>query len=73
MTCFLCKGSMEQGTTTYFADLGTTIIIIKNVPSHKCTQCGNVAYDLSVGERLEQIINSVKNPLAEISVVHYAA
>ena len=50
MTCFFCKGTMEDGTTTHFADLGTCIVIIKSVPCNTCMQCGEVTYNLDVGE-----------------------
>jgi len=72
MTCFFCKGTMKDDTTTHFADLDTCIIIIKNVPCHTCTQCGEVAYGLEVGERLEQIISTLKNSLTEVAIVHYS-
>ena len=72
MTCFFCKGTMEDGTTTYFSDLGSCIIIVKNVPCHICTQCSETVYSLEVGERLEQIVESLKNSLAEVAIVQYS-
>ena len=72
MACFFCKGTMENGTTTHFADLGSCIVITKSVPCHKCTQCGEVAYPLAVGERLEQIINNLKDSLTEVAIVLYS-
>ena len=73
MTCFFCKGEIESGITTYVADLGTSVIIVRNVPCHKCVQCGEKAYSLEVGERLEQIVGSLKNSLTEVAIVHYSA
>lgn len=49
MKCIYCKGNMESD----FTDLKTCVIIIRNVPCYKCKQCGEVAFDFSVGERLE--------------------
>ena len=72
MTCFFCKGTMEESTTTHFTDLGSCIVIAKNVPCHSCTQCGEVAYSLAVGERLEQIIGNLKDSLAEVAIVIYS-
>ena len=72
MVCFFCKGIMKDDTTTHFTDLGSCIIIIKNVPCHTCTQCGEVVYKLDVGERLEQIIDKLKNSLTEVAIVHYS-
>jgi len=63
---------METDTTTYFTDLGSCIVIIKGVPCHKCVQCGEIAYSLEVGERLEQIIDTLKNSLTEVAIIQYS-
>ena len=73
MTCFFCKGDMADSTTAFTATLENTIVIIKNVPCHKCTQCGEVSYSFDVTQRLEKIIDSFKESLSEISVVNYSA
>ena len=73
MTCFFCKGTMQPGHTSHFAEAGNCIIIVKGVPCSKCTQCGEVSYSGSVAVRLEQIITEMKKSLTEIAVVHYSA
>ena len=73
MTCFFCKGQKENSTTTDVTDLGTCIVIIRGVPCHKCTQCGEVTFDLVVGERLESIVDTMRNSITEIAVVQYAS
>ena len=40
----MCKGDMEDRLTTFMVDLGNCIVIVKNVPSHVCKQCGEVSY-----------------------------
>ncbi len=72
MTCFLCKGEMKQGTTTYMEDLGSCIVIIKNVPCNKCSQCGEVSYSGVTVKRIEEIVSQLKNSLTEIAVVNYS-
>lgn len=69
--CFLCKGHLKNELTTFMADFGKCIVIIKNVPSQVCSQCGETSYTDEVAERLEEITNSVRNSLAEIAVVNY--
>ena len=59
MTCILCEGGMVQGTTSDFTDLGTCMVIIKNVPCMKCTQCGEKAFVGATVKRIESIVNSV--------------
>jgi len=72
MRCPFCKGNMVDDITTDFTDLKTSMIIIKNVPCQKCSQCGEVAYDLEVGERLEMIVDSLKDSLMEVAIVKYS-
>ncbi|OUQ56203.1 YgiT-type zinc finger domain-containing protein [Tyzzerella sp. An114] len=72
MTCFMCKGILEDKLTNFIADLENCIIIVKDVPSQVCTQCGEVSYSNDVAKRLEEIINITKNALTEIAVVHYS-
>lgn len=71
MTCFYCKGDMTEATTTYMKDFGKCIVIVKNVPCNKCTQCGEISYNGTVIAQLEKIIAQLENALTEIAVVNY--
>lgn len=71
MTCFLCKGEMKQGSTTHVSEINNKIIIIKNVPCFKCSQCGETVYTGDVVKKLEQIIKDVENALTEIAILNY--
>jgi YgiT-type zinc finger domain-containing protein len=72
MTCFFCKGTMQTESTTHFAQVGACIIVVKNVPCSKCTQCGEVSYSGTVAQRLEQITAELEKSLTEIAVVNYS-
>ena len=73
MTCFMCKGSIKEGFSTFTADMGNCIVVIKNVPSRVCGQCGEASYSNEVARRLEQIIHSLMDSAAaEIAVVSYS-
>ena len=72
MTCFMCKGKLENKLTNYIADLGDTIIIVKDVPSQVCQQCGEVSYSDEVARQLEQIVRTLKSQSMEIVVTHYS-
>ena len=64
---------MKDGFTTDFTDLGSCMIIVKNVPSLVCKQCGEVSYNDKTARRLEQIIHSLTNQTSpEIAVVNYS-
>ena len=73
MICFMCKGTLQDGFSTFTADMDGCIVVIKNVPSRICTQCGEVSYSNEVARRLEQIVHSITNSAsAEIAVVVYS-
>ena len=59
MTCFICKGDVENRQVTHTVDLGNCIVIVKNVPARVCTQCGEVWYSGTVAKQLEKIVNVV--------------
>ena len=71
--CFYCKGEMSEGLTNHMADIDGHFVIIKNVPCHKCSQCGEVSYSGKTVARLEKIIADLEKALTEIAVVEYAA
>jgi len=70
-TCFMCKGHMENKLTTFMVDVGNCIIIVRNVPSQVCTQCGEVSYTDEVAEQLERIVSTLRDSMTEIAVVNY--
>lgn len=70
-TCFLCKGKMEDQLTTFMVDLGNCIVIVRNVLSQVCKQCGEISYTDEVAEQLETIVNNVRSSMTEIAVVNY--
>ena len=71
MNCLMCKGKLESKTTTFMVELDNCIIIIKNVPSQVCRQCGEVSYSDEVAKQLEKLVNSVRNAITEITVINY--
>lgn len=73
MNCFFCTGEMKESVSNYMVDIDGHFIIIKNVPCHKCSQCGEVSYSGSVVARIEKIIERLKEALTEVAVVDYAA
>lgn len=72
MKCLTCKnGSMESSTTTYFADLKSCIIIIKNVPCYKCDQCGEEYFSSSVAEKLDILVDKAEALASELTIMEY--
>lgn len=68
MKCFYCKGEMDNAVTTYMTELKNCIVIIKNVPCFKCSQCGEVSFSGVIAQELEENLYrlTVDNELNDI-------
>ena len=64
-------GVAVKSTTTDVTDLGDCLIIIRNVPCYKCTECNEIMYTGDVIRKLDAIIAKAKQTLNEISVIDY--
>lgn len=73
MKCFSCRGKVEDCFYTDVTDFETCIIIVRGVPRHKCTECGEITYDFNIGLRIEKIVDTLKDSIqGEIAVVQYS-
>ena len=73
MNCFYCKGELQETTTKFIVDIDDCVVIVKNVPAMICKQCGEKSFDDKTMERLEMIVNSVRNSLIrEVAIVEYS-
>jgi YgiT-type zinc finger domain-containing protein len=70
--CFRCKGSVEPKVKTHAVTLDKCVIIVKNVPSYVCRQCGEVYFADEVMQKLEVIIDSLEDIIKEVAIVDYA-
>lgn len=72
MNCFSCKGgNLQKELKTYVANLDACVIIVKNVPSLVCQQCGDVYYTNDVMKQLEKIVDTMENLVKEVAIVEY--
>lgn len=72
MRCLLCKSTTENKYTNYIADLGNRIIVIHNVPTQVCSQCGEKSYSFDVSVRIQELINQVKDIISGIAELNYS-
>ncbi len=71
MKCIMCKSELIEKKTNFIADLEDCIVIVKDVPSFVCPQCGEKSYSHDVTVRLEKIVNKMRNSLTEVAIIHY--
>lgn len=71
MKCMNCLSNVEASFTTSVTDLGHCLIIVRNVPCFKCTQCNEIMYTGDVVEKLERIIKTAQQLTQEISIIDF--
>lgn len=72
MKCQVCGATAEKGLTTSVTDLGKCLIIVRNVPCYKCSECNEIIYSADVIQRLETIIEAAKQLMQEVSIIDYS-
>lgn len=72
MNCFFCKGNMTDSVTTYMTELENCIVIIKNVPCLKCSQCGEVSFTGATMKIIETILDKCESLMTEIAVFDFS-
>ena len=72
MKCMKCGTAAEKGFTTSVTDLDNCLVIVRNVPCFKCSECNEVIYTGDVVQQLEVIIASAKKLMQEISIIDYS-
>ena len=71
MKCISCGANAFPGTTTDVTDVDRCLVIVRNVPCHKCSECDEVIYSGDVVKKLETITTAAKTAVNEIAIVDY--
>lgn len=72
-TCYACGGTLKQGETTFTADFGSGVVVIRNVPATVCSQCGLEWIDDSQAEKIERIVKEAKEKHSVVEVMSLSA
>ena len=67
--CPLCGGTKEAGMATFAVDLGSGVVVVRDVPATVCSLCGEEWIEDKVSELLENIVEDArqKHMLVEIA------
>ncbi|MFY8000928.1 MAG: type II toxin-antitoxin system MqsA family antitoxin [Candidatus Kapaibacteriota bacterium] len=72
-SCSLCGGIVEQGFTTFSADIEGRLFVARHVPAKVCDQCGEEWIENSTAQELERLAMTTVAARREIEVVSLAA
>ncbi len=67
--CPLCGGGKRPGTTTFTADFGFGVVVVRKVPALVCEECGADWIEDEVAERLEQLVADAKAKRSQVEVL----
>jgi len=67
-TCPLCGGKKTKGKTTFSADVGSGVVVVREVDATICSQCGEEWIDDSIARQLEQIVNDARARRLQVEV-----
>lgn len=71
--CPLCGGSKEPGLTTFTADLGFGVVVVRHVPALVCQQCGADWIADATACQIEKIVEDARTRHAIVEVSDLAA
>ncbi|MCL2089069.1 MAG: type II toxin-antitoxin system MqsA family antitoxin [Oscillospiraceae bacterium] len=71
MKCISCGAKTYSGTTTDVAELENSLVIVRNVPCNKCSECDEIIYTADVVKELENITAKAKNAMNEVAILDY--
>jgi len=69
--CPQCGGNKTNGETTFTADLGSGVVVVRHVRATVCTQCGEEWIDDATAQRLEQVVNEARLKRSEVEVTAF--
>ena len=70
--CPFCGGNKTDGETTFTADLGSGVVVVRRVRATVCSQCGEEWIDDATARRLEQVVNDARSQHRELEVTAFA-
>ncbi len=69
--CYFCGGKLESGLATIPFVVGSSVVIIKQVPAEVCTQCGEAIMDSEVAAVVDGLLKQVQQIGFEVSIITY--
>ncbi len=66
--CPLCGGTKQPGTTTFSADLGSGLVVVRNVKATICAQCGEEWIDNQTAQELESVVADARQKRMQVEV-----
>lgn len=70
--CPVCGGKKAPGTTTFSAEVGSGVVVVRHVRATICQQCGEEWIDNMTARQLEAIVTEARRKQPQIEVTDMA-
>jgi len=67
--CALCGGQKVFGYTTTTIDLGSSLVVIRNVPAQICELCGEEWLDHETAQLIERLAHEAQTQQRQVEIV----
>ncbi|MEN6544499.1 MAG: type II toxin-antitoxin system MqsA family antitoxin [Armatimonadia bacterium] len=67
--CALCGGTMQPERVLFAVELGTGVLVVRNVPALVCSRCGEQWFSDETTQKLEQLADDARRRGAEVEVI----
>ena len=68
-----CGGQLREGLATIPFVLDSIVVVVKDVPAEICSECNESYMKGDAVDRIEELLQNLKNMAVEVSVLHYKA
>lgn len=69
--CPLCGGDKKPGDTTFAVDIQTCVVVVRNVLTLVCIQCGDSWIENPIAAKLEKIVEDARKKNAVVEVMEW--
>ncbi len=70
--CPFCGGAVRAGTTTFTADLGFGVVVVRDVPAQVCDMCSESWVEDETARKLERIVEDARRERSQVEVLAYS-
>ncbi|MFA6143366.1 MAG: type II toxin-antitoxin system MqsA family antitoxin [Sulfurimonas sp.] len=71
-SCPLCKGFIVERISTFTTDLGSGVVVVRDVPAFVCSQCGEEWLSDTTAMKLENIVESARQKHVTVEVARWS-
>ena len=71
MKCIKCGHEAFKSTTAEAIEMGSGLLVIRNIPCYKCEECDEILYTGDVVAKIENIKRMVKSLMQEVTIIDF--